>query len=158
MLLSKVLEGIQEEVSQTGDIDRITLISVLHFLGELLSTLVGILVVVIIIFVPLVCMIEILYINFPILQKPLDRLVDNGKPLVSRVASILLWDAIKAVEAVTTGETERNVNTVYLILKIKSLWIVFFVIGLAIMGGRTIIDFVASLLGGFINFIIQSIG
>lgn len=158
MLLSKVLEGIQEEVSQTGDVDRITLISVLHFLGELLSTLVGILVVVIIIFVPLVCMIEILYINFPILQKPLDRLVDNGKPLVSRVASILLWDAIKAVEAVTTGETERNVNTVYLILKIKSLWIVFFVIGLAIMGGRTIIDFVASLLGGFINFIIQSIG
>ena len=150
MSIQDIVDGISEgiEAQDRAGIDHKILIQTTSDLGRIISTLYGVLVVIIYILVPLVIALELLYICFPVVREQADKLLIKieSRGFVGKSLGFTLRDAREAIHKANMSEKGESPLWVYLKLKCTSVMVVMFVIFLVLNGRGNIIRFVWGLI------------
>lgn len=154
MSADEIIDKIEEKAIETGSMDHIKYIEWSKAIIEFAEFILGMLIVVIIILVPLVIMLEVVYINVPISRNVFDK-IRGGNNRIARVAQFALRDAVEAVEKVYIGESTGNVNITYCYIKIKSLMVIGFGIALVIQGTSMMINTTYGVVGKALEYLIN---
>ena len=141
MGVSDILTGLEQMLGKSNATDLISLYEGLGLVGQIGGIILGILLVLIIILTPIIVGLEVIYINFSILQEKIDALGEKNRVL-GRTLQICLRDARLALVKANTIETGVTVNQVYLGLKIKSLIITVIIIGIILGPAQLMIVFI----------------
>lgn len=155
MDIDKLIEELKETFGADNGADQILIRESSSTISRIASFILGFLTVIIIIIFPLIVSLEIVYIAFPAIRDKVDQLAVwmDTKGADARIVSVAFRDAKEAIARANTVETGRSPFWIYLIMKIKSIYFVFFVIALVIQGGDSIVRMVFNLLGGLITHI-----
>lgn len=155
MDIDKLIEELKETFGADNGADQILIRESSSTISRIASFILGFLTVIIIIIFPLIVSLEIVYIAFPAIRDKVDQLAVwmDTKGADTRIVSVAFRDAKEAIARANTIETGRSPFWIYLIMKIKSIYFVFFVIALVIQGGDSIVRMVFNLLGGLITHI-----
>ena len=131
MGIREIHEGIQELMQDDGKSKYIELHIWSEQLSEIAGLIMNVLIVLMSVFVTLIVALEVFYINVPAFRSTLDELSEHNLR-VGRVAGIVFRDARLAILRASAMDTGKSTNVEYLRIKSKSLFIVFFVIGLVL--------------------------
>ena len=118
MSSEEIIEGVEQYLYSDGQADNILLIEGLTLVSKVATTLLSILTGIIIIGLPLIVAVEIIYINFPVVQRPINTKIIYKTGRIHRILAFALRDAVRAVEECEI-EPSKNVNFEYLKLKIR---------------------------------------
>ena len=133
MSVSDIVDGMTGMLIDDGGADYIHLHQGLKVTMELLQYLEGLIIVILLIGIPVVVALEVLFLNFPIFQSSVTKLTEKDKR-AQKIIGFCFRDAILAVTRANTAQTGKSANSEYLSIKIRTLFIAFFIIALA-MGG-----------------------
>ena len=141
MTVDDIIIGIEEGMKYDGGANYITMLEGMELLGQIFSILTGLMVSVIIIGMPIIIALEVMYLNLPFVQGKFDEILINTSGKRHDALEVTLKDAKKAVILANTVETGRSVNSVYLGIKIKAVFIATFIIGLVLGVGPAVLSF-----------------
>ena len=145
MPVDKIVSDITGNMSNTGGADYIQLTTQLGMVGSVVGVILGFLVAIIIIGGPLVIAIEIMYINFPLMQESLEKLTTRTSGRTQTTLGLVIRDARLAVREANTVQTGHSVNWTYLRIKIKAIFISVLLAGLVMGAGSSVIDLIVSI-------------
>lgn len=146
-----IVDGLNDQLYSDGNVNYIQLNEGLEFISKYAKTILSILTAVLLIGIQLVIAMEIVYINFPVFQSKMNDVIIQGKGKFSKVLAFTLRDAQRAINIATTED--KNANLEYLRIKLKTVFVVMFVVALAFGGGSWLINFVAKLLSGPLDIV-----
>ena len=152
MSSEEIIEGVEQYLYSDGQADNILLIEGLTLVSKVATTLLSILTGIIIIGLPLIVAVEIIYINFPVVQRPINTKIIYKTGRIHRILAFALRDAVRAVEECEI-EPSKNVNFEYLKLKIKALLICGIIISLGFGGASFFVQFIQGLFSGVLRVI-----
>lgn len=145
MSASEIISGMSDLLVDDGGANYEMLIVGTNAISSILSFIAGFLVVVILIGLPLIVAIEVVYINFSPFNEYLRRFSEKDKRL-EKLIGLCLRDAKTALYRANTCETGRSANSEYLRIKIKTVFIAFFVVGLTIGTANFVIAYLTKLI------------
>lgn len=151
---STIVNELTSRLETDGKMDFINMIEIADTVQTIGSLVLGILSVAILILVPLISVIEIVYICFPVVRDKMEQLIIKveSKGMSNRVLGFTLRDAREAVERANTNMIgERSALWIYFQLKIKSIFFVLFVLVFVVQGYKPITDFIWKLFGGLVE-------
>lgn len=154
---SRLIDELSSKLQSDGSIDNIRMIEIGDIIQTIGSLVLGLMSVLIVTLVPLIITLEICYICLPIMRGAADRLEKllvkmEGRGIANKVLGFTLRDAKKAVtEANTRMIGEQSALWIYFKIKIKSIFLVFFVLVFVIQGYGPITDFLWRLFGGLVE-------
>ena len=140
MDVGELVDAMGNMVTDDGGANYIQLHENLAMIDQIVSFLVGLLVVVIAVGIPLIVALEVLYINIPTIQDSMDKFTEGNKRL-ERIIGLCFRDARLALYRANTSETGKSANMCYLGIKIKAILLAFIVIGLALGAFDFIVDY-----------------
>ncbi|MBR1455098.1 MAG: hypothetical protein IJ593_10730 [Lachnospiraceae bacterium] len=154
MGVESVLKGIQDLLEEdSGHADYIFANTAIGTIGRLVSFILGIIIVILAIGIPVIIIFEICYINLPFIREPIDYMSDRYER-AKKAAGLLLRDARKAVTEANTKETGQSANAIYFRIKIKTVFIAFLIIGVAI-NYNTVITIFTNIINSLIETIMR---
>lgn len=145
MGVDEIVEGIKNRLPNDGSADYIQLHEQLAIIGTVAETILGLLVTIIVIGVPLVVAVELLYINFPVLQQTYHKALIKTTGRVNKTLGLVIRDARIAVEKVNTVDAGKSVNMEYLKIKSKAIFIATLTVGLVLGAGTSVIQLIYSI-------------
>lgn len=153
MSVDDLVRDITINMSSDGSADYISLIENLGLIGRVTSLILGLFVTVIVIGVPIVVAVELAYINFPVLQIKVEKVVLKTTGKLNKALGLVIHDARLATEKANTVETGNNVNKIYLGLKCKAIFLAVLSAALVLGAGPYVIQLISkiaqSLIDGF---------
>lgn len=155
MSIAELTAELEERLYSDGSVDSIQMIQQSNMVMTIVQLVLGILSILIIILVPLITSLELVYICFPVIRNKTDELIFNieNKGTQHKVLGFAFRDARQAVTEANVGMIgERSALWIYLKLKFKSIFFVFFVLAF-VLRGHSIITFVDNLFGRIIEMI-----
>lgn len=162
MTSSDLVTDIQNNIESDGSVDYIQLYTGMDQITEITGTILGILSVIILILVPLVVVMELMYINIPTFQSLFDnglkKLSIKGYGKTQKALEFSFRDAKKAIQMANTVKTGRSVNFVYMCLKVKWLFVLMVALAMILEGGPVIVGLVFKLIKGIIDVMMRAIG
>lgn len=162
MTSSDLVTDIQNNIESDGSVDYIQLYTGMDQITEITGTILGILSVIILILVPLVVVMELMYINIPTFQSLFDnglkKLSIKGYGKTQKALEFSFRDAKKAIQMANTVKTGRSVNFVYMCLKVKWLFVLMMALAMILEGGPVIVGLVFKLIKGIIDVMMRAIG
>lgn len=162
MTSSDLVTDIQNNIESDGSVDYIQLYTGMDQITEITGTILGILSVIILILVPLVVVMELMYINIPTFQSLFDnglkKLSIKGYGKTQKALEFSFRDAKKAIQMANTVKTGRSVNFVYMCLKVKWLFVLMVALAMILEGGPVIVGLVFKLIKGIIDVTMRAIG
>lgn len=157
MTADEIVDGLKERTSigESDDIDYVIYHEASDVIFRVFKVIASVLIVTIVILVPLIISLEVVYICFPFIREPIDKLnvKIEGNGITRHLLGLTLHDAVSAVELADTSNTGESALRIYLINKIKSQMFLAFILSLALMGGPTIVGFVWRLFKGVFDVI-----
>jgi hypothetical protein len=147
--ISEVIDGIEGGIEDTGGADYITLHKGLSTVASIFSTVLGYLMVILAVGIAIIVALEVLYINVPPLNSSIERLTKKHKDL-DRIMGLCLRDARKAIYNAEALRTGRSVNVEYLLIKWKTVFIAYFIVGL-VLNANSIIAFFSNIINNIIH-------
>lgn len=147
-----IIDAIQEKLFADSGTDYIYLHEGIGLTEEVLNKILGILVVFVIVGMPVVVAIELLFINIPALNYPILEAIDNKTPL-GKIFGLCLRDAKRAIVEADTVRTGESVNMVYFKIKIKSIIIAVFIVGMILGPGKMLVVFLGNRLQDILDLI-----
>ena len=145
MSVDDIVNQITGKLANDGAANYIQLATQIKYIGDITQLILGILVAILVIGLPIVIAIEVCYINYPIVQESLEKIVVRSKGNLNKVLGLTIRDARTAVRMADTIETGRSVNLIYLKIKCKSIFIAFFIVGLVLGIGPSLVQLVMKL-------------
>jgi len=153
MDIDKLIEELKETFEASGGADQTVVKESSYTISRIASFILGLLTVIILIIFPLIVVLEIIYIMFPLFRDRVEQLAIwmDMKGADTRIVSIAFRDAKEAIVQADTVQTGKSPLWCYTVLKLKSIYFVFFVVALVVQGGDFIVQLVFDLLGNFIT-------
>ena len=151
MTVGDIVNDISNYLSGDGMADYISMTEGLGIVGRIASLIVGLLVTVIIVGLPIVIAVEVVYINFPFVQKGYDELYNRLKGKANRIFGLMIRDAKKSLELSHTTNYGESVNLIYLKIKIKAIFICVFIVAMVLGPGQFILSQAFKLIQGIIE-------
>lgn len=158
MSTGDIIDDITGKLSADGGVDYLQLNTGLELVSKISSVILGLLSMMIMMVVPIVVVLELIYINVPTIRDKIDDVMIRGTGVAMNALKFTLRDASKAVEEANTTKTGRSANYVYLCLKVKWIFIVVFAVAMVVGGGPVLINVLIKLLSGIIRVITRAIG
>lgn len=162
MTSSDLVTDIQNNIESDGSVDYIQLYTGMDQITEITGTILGILSVIVLILVPLVVVMELMYINIPTFQSLFDnglkKLSIKGYGKTQKALEFSFRDAKKAIQMANTVKTGRSVNFVYMCLKVKWLFVLMVALAMILEGGPVIVGLVFKIIKGIIDVTMRAIG
>lgn len=152
MLPTDIMNGISELIQDDGGANYVALHEGLGIVGDITSWILGLLVMIVLIGFPIIVALEVLFINVPVVQSSVLKLMDKSTT-VNKIMGICLRDAKRAIYLANTKETGKSVNKIYLLIKIKVLFIAIFIIGIILGPVAVIINTVIKIVKDFVSVI-----
>lgn len=152
MLPSDVMIGISELIQDDGGADYIKLHEGLGIVSDVASWILGLLVMIILIGFPIIVALEVLFINVPVFQSSIIKLMDKNTTL-NKIMGICLRDAKRALYLANTKDTGESANKVYLFIKVKVLFIAVFMVGMILGPISVVVSTVIDITNDLINAI-----
>lgn len=135
--------------------DYIMLIEGLGVIGKITSNILGLFIVILTLGIPLIVAIEVMYINFPIMQLKINNFYNRLEGKANKALGVVLRDAMWAVELSKTEEYGKSANLIYLRLKCKVIFLSVFLIALTIGPGHVLIIHTYNIVSGIIDGLIS---
>jgi len=145
MGVDKLVNEITSYMVSDGSVNYITLIEQVGIVDAITGTVLGLLVTLIVIFLPIVIVIEILYLNIPVIQESIEQKIFENGNKGNIILGLVLRDARLAVQKANTIETGKSVNLIYLQLKIKAILLAIILVGLVLGVGGTIVQVIVKI-------------
>lgn len=145
-----VIKGMTGLMSDDGGANYAALLEGMGIAGDVLSWVLGMLVVFILLMFPIVVALEVMFMNMPIFQSSAYKLMENNK-LANKILGVCLRDAKRALILANTSQTGKSANKIYLGIKIKVIFITFFVIGIVLGPGVVILNSLIEVVQGFLD-------
>lgn len=166
MSVDEIVQGITDKANTSVDpttqgVDHITLYEVVYALGNIISTVGGILAYLILILLPIIIAFEICYICFPIVRNMHDyfkNLLHSGNKtsgIALRTFEFTFKDAVRAILEAETAKTGKSALLIYLGIKLKSIIFLTCIIALVLLGTDTIVAFIQNMFSGVIDLITE---
>lgn len=127
-------------MSDDGGADYLALYEGLGIAGDVISWILGILIVIVLIGLPVIVSIEVLFLNVPTFQSTIDRMMEENKT-ANKIIGTCLRDAKRAIYRANTSETGQSANGIYFGIKLKTVFITFVIIGIVLGPGVILVNF-----------------
>ena len=150
MSIDEVIDGISNYGGNDGGANYAALHEGLAISQYLVSKVLGILVIAVLIGLPVVIIIEIAYLNLPIFNGYTHKIADKHAGF-RKVFGLCLRDAQLAEYRHETDENYKSVNYYYLLIKIKTVLIVFICVGIVLGPMNIIIQYIVKLVSNAAN-------
>jgi len=158
MSISEIVNNLENELATDPGTNYKVLLESYSTITRVMSLVLGILVVLIWIMFPVIVILEISFITIPLFQSGVYGLVDKFKSKgFSSFIQITFRDAMKAIEASETGQTQLPPAGYYLIHKVKSAMFAAFVIALIVGNGTRIVELISTFMSGILRLDILGI-
>lgn len=151
MSVDEIVNDIQNGIVSTGGADYIQLIEQVGMIRTIAELILGLFVTIIIIGLPVIIALEICYINFPVMQSSFNNILNKTSGNINRALGLVLRDAKIALTRANTVETGRDVNYIYLLIKLKAILIAIFSVGLVIGVGPIIVQLIIKIASSIIE-------
>lgn len=158
MDIGKIISDIEEQASSGDALNYLHFRTWMEFINKVGSFLLSILLGLLLILLPLIIVMEVVYISFPTIRVyAADKFMFKGDGRVQKAMQLTLHDAIKAIELANTVKTGKSAMMIYMQLKFK--WILLVAISLTIyLGGIDIIISLAiELMSGLLDVLKDTI-
>ena len=142
MQVGEIVNGISNLLIDDGSANYEMLHEGLGTTSEVIGSVIGILVMILIIGIPIMVALEVCYINFPILQNRIDRISEASKG-ADKFVGFIFRDARLTLYNTDTGKSDRNRNSEYFHLKIKNIIIAYVCVAIVLGPGNLIIQYIA---------------
>ena len=157
MTVNHIAEGIAENIDSGTGIDYQLLINGMEFMSSLVDSFIRLLVGIIIVGLPLVIAIEVMYINFPIIQSKYDDLYHRLQGKSQKAFGLIIRDARKAVEDSHTIKYGASANRLYLSRKIPAIFICTFLVAMVLGPTEVIIKYAMGIINNMVDALKLSI-
>lgn len=151
MSVDEIVNDIQNGIVSTGGADYIQLIEQVGMIRTIAELILGLFVTIIIIGLPVIIALEICYINFPVMQASFNNILNKTSGNINSALGLVLRDAKIALTRANTVETGRDVNYIYLLIKLKAILIAIFSVGLVIGVGPIIVQLIIKIASSIIE-------
>ena len=142
-----------ERAAGSDSVNQLFYLQSSSVLGSILRFVLGFLIVFIIITVPLVVMLELIYINLPPVREAVDKKVLVGSGRVQKAAKITLRDATEAIRRADTLRTGNSATVEYLKIKSKWIYLTMVIVVMVLGGGSIILRLLISVISGILEAI-----
>ena len=139
MSVEEIVEGISGYMETDGFVDYIGLMEGLGTIGRITSIVLGLLVVTIVIFMPIVIAVEVCYINFPVFRDGYDKMGGRLQGRGKEALGFVVMDARIAVEQAQTQKIGTSANLIYLKRKMKYIFLGMFSLALILGPGEMLV-------------------
>lgn len=150
MSSQEIANDLKDKLYSDGDVNYMQLNEGFEFVTETANTVLTVLAAFLVIGIQLIIALEIIYINFPIFSEKMDNIMEGGTRK-SKFCNLTLRDARRAVKQSVLKETNPNLE--YLKIKISTIFIMVFILAIAVGGGAWFIDLISRLLSGPLGMI-----
>lgn len=153
-----IIGNIQQLAAEnSGDYDYISFYEGLLTISTITGKVLSILVTLISILVPLMIALEICYIEFPILREAINRVLTNSGGALHGAFQFTFRDAQEAVRRASINGAAKALGE-YFKIKVRSIYLVVFVIALTLSGNGFLLKFLVKLLAPLISSILSVMG
>lgn len=154
MSIGDLVTDLESRMQTSGEVNQIIMIESVTTITSIYNFLLGLVIVTVGVIMPLVIILEILYIAYPVVRESTNNMLikieKRGRKL--NVLGFALRDGIKAVELSNTRMIgEKSAMAIYLGLKIKSIMLAAIITVTVTTLGRNIITFVYNLVQSFVQ-------
>lgn len=153
MTVDDIVDGMSGYLQSDGKADYIGLIEGISLAQDVISMILGLLVMIIAIGLPFVVAVEVCYINFPLIQEQCDKLYDRLEGKANKIFGLVIRDARVSVERAHTTQMGENVNWIYLRLKCKQIFICVFILAMILMPGQFLLKQAFILMKGVVSWL-----
>lgn len=154
----EIINGIQQRAEESsGDYDYISFYEGLNSITSIANSILGILVVLIDILIPIIISLELCYINFPMFRQQVDKIIVNSGGAAHGAFEFTFKDAVEAVRKASI-DGAGNSNLVYFKKKCKSIWIVVFIISIALTGNMQFLRIIGKVVIPLIQKLLEMLG
>lgn len=153
MTVDDIVNGMSSYLESDGKADYIGLIEGISLVQDIVSMILGLLVMIIAIGLPIIVAIEVCYINFPIIQEAYDKLYNRLEGKANKVFGLVIRDARISVERSHTTHMGENVNWIYLRIKCKQVFICVFIVAMILLPGQFLLQQAFILMKGVISWL-----
>ncbi len=151
MRVDDIIKGITERIISDGSADYIQLNEQLNFVDTLARLILGLMVIIIVIGIPLVVVVELVYINFPVFRDTYKKVTLRTSGRLNSTLGLVVRDARLAVEKSTTTDIHTATNLIYLKIKSKSIIISMILVGVVLGSGPYVIRIIVNITGKIIE-------
>lgn len=157
MSVNDILNDLGGKVQSDGTVDYLTMYTGLELVTKIGEMLLGIACVLIITLIPIVATLEIIYINIPPVRELTEKIMFQGEGYIQKAIQFTLHDAVRAVKEANTCTTGKSANYLYLMIKLKWIFITVLALAVVINGTSTIVNLLISLFSGIIEAVSKTI-
>ena len=151
MSVDELVKDIAGNMTNGSSADYIQLTEQLGIVGVIAEALLGLLVTIILIGIPLVVAVEVMYINFPVVQESFEKINIRTSGKINTALGLILRDARLAFKKANTVETGQSVNWIYFTIKVKAIFLAVLLAGLVLGAGPSLIQLVIEVAKTFIE-------
>lgn len=151
MSVDDIVRDITGSMINDGSVDYIQMYEKLDLINTIGSLILGLMVYIIIIGVPLIVSLELLYINFPIMQTSYEKVLVRTTGHLNNVLGFVMHDAKIAVREANTINTGRDANWIYLRIKCKAIFLAVLCVTLVLGAGPLVVDIIVKIANAFIK-------
>ena len=157
MSVNDIINDLGGKVQSDGTVDYLTMYTGLELVTQIGEMLLGIACVIIIIPIPIVATLEIIYINIPPVRELTEKIMFKGEGYIQKAIQFTLHDAVRAVKEANTCTTGKSANYLYLMIKLKWIFITVLALAVVINGTSTIVSLLMSIFSGIIEAVSKTI-
>lgn len=147
---SEIIQGIAGIMSDDGRADYATLYEGLGIAQDVISWILGLLIIFVLIGFSVVVALEVLFLNLPLFQSSIYKAMEKND-VANKILGLCFRDAKRAIILANTSETGKSANRVYLGIKIKVIFIVFLIIGMILGPGVWVIQSIMGIVSDFLS-------
>lgn len=151
MNVDDIVNDITLHMANDGSADYIQLTEQLYLIERVSEIILGFLIVIILLGIPVVVSIEVMYINFPVFQTTVEKMMLKTTGKLNKALGLIIRDARKALKLANTIETGKSANLIYLRLKCVAIIIAIVSAGLVLGVGPTIVNFILKIANSLIE-------
>lgn len=157
MSINEIVDSLENQMGTGAEtIDYIQLSEWTSVVNRVFSLILGLVCALIVIFLPLMVIMEITYIVVPRVKEVVDKFTikDGGRAVT--ILNFTFRDAKKAMHDAycnSNGQGMKNPLVLYLKYKIWAIMAATLIVGLVVGGGALIPDFISNIFSGVIEFI-----
>lgn len=162
MGINQILDGLRDEmVTEGSNVDYIQFETWIRTIARIVNFALGLIVVLLFICLPLVIVIEIVYLSIPTVKFMVDNAYDsaqaNGHGFTEKAIDIVLRTARAAYKEANIGDIYRNPLIIYLKKKVVGIMIASVLIFFILMNPMRLFGLVNSIVSGAVDWLVNAI-
>ena len=151
MSVQEITDGMSKYIESDGHLNYIALIESTNTITQIFAFLITLFAGIIVIGLPIIVGIELCYINLPAIQNHYNNLYGRLEGKANQILGIVIRDALIAIERANTTEYGKNVNTIYIRIKGKQIFLAVFIVAMVLGPGPILIGYALTFVRSLID-------